>query len=270
MRTPTAQTSPPASTSSPVLTDSQDPNDPNSDTYVPPGEPRASLTESTDSEHAPAEDENLDKIVEKAMRTLEKFVGPTATAKARIDPGYFDHQQCKGVAIYSTGKAGVVLSVRIGHGIIIPRFKHGWGAPIPFRAEGFGLGFQVGGSKDDIISVLPTREMLFTWAEGRDSELLGMREGCIGNHGVEVQGDSHMVKHVNTSHHTGPVTFTANKGLFGGYSVEGLRIHPMHRLNRKIYGADWKVRDLLQPKYPVPAAIAPVHHMLEEAAKIHA
>ncbi len=162
-----------------------------------------------------------------------------------------DRAECV-VVIPSVKKAAVGFSVSYGRGAMSCRsgekFTGPWSAPAMYRLEGGGFGLQLGGQATDFVLLVMNNK-------GADSllkskvKLGGDASAAAGPKGrtATAATDAYMRAEI--------LTYSRNRGLFAGVSLEGSTLRQDNGANKRIYGREIKAREIVrQHGAGVPAA----------------
>ena len=156
-------------------------------------------------------------------------------------------RDASGLAILTVVKAGFVLSVRGGHGVVVARTSttNGWSGPSAIATGGAGFGFQAGVQASELVLVLNTPAAVKAFSRGGNISLgtdLSVAAGPVGrNLAVDVAPTAAIY------------TYSKSQGLFAGISLEGTVIVTRDETNAEYYGKKVKVEDILKGKIPPPA-----------------
>jgi lipid-binding SYLF domain-containing protein len=172
-----------------------------------------------------------------------------------------DKAECV-IVLPSVKKGAIGIGGSYGRGVMTCRsgqhFTGPWGAPAMYALEGFNIGFQLGGQATDfVILVMNPRgaESLM----GSKVKLGADASAAAGPKGRSAEGSTDVVMRAEM------LSYSRSRGLFAGVSLEGSTLRPDNRANRKLYGREVKVKDILRAgKVGAPAA---AHDMLAELNK---
>ncbi|POW06212.1 hypothetical protein PSTT_09128 [Puccinia striiformis] len=146
-------------------------------------------------------------------------------------------QNAHGLAIFTILKVGFVWSGKAGSGIVIARLDDGsWSAPSCIATGGVGFGLQVGADFSEFVIVLNSEEACVR-SQRRKYDNRSAAVGPIGTGGA-----------VNASLlHPAPLfTYSKNKGLFAGISLEGTALIERKDTNEAFYGQRIPSLDILR------------------------
>jgi len=144
------------------------------------------------------------------------------------------------VVIPGMKKAGFIVGAKYGRGYAVCRHASGtgWSAPAAVRMEGGSVGFQIGGSEQDVL--------LLVMNDGGMKHLLADKftiggeatasAGPVGRD-AEAQTDAAM--------HAQMLSYSRSRGLFAGISLQGATLRPDTDANRELYGHDISNREIL-------------------------
>jgi lipid-binding SYLF domain-containing protein len=169
-------------------------------------------------------------------------------------------QQAVGLCFFTVMKAGLVVSGKIGTGLVVSRRPDGsWSAPSALGTVGLGWGAQIGGDITHYLIVLTSRKAVDSFAASSSVTLgaeFGVAIGPVGRGATS---------HVSSSSLLQPAyAYAHSQGLFVGISLEGSIINARHDLNTKFYGRQVNVEEIL--KYmDAPRAAKPLYHALNHA-----
>ena len=146
-----------------------------------------------------------------------------------------------------------VMSCRSGQHYTGP-----WTAPAMYALEGLNIGFQLGGQATDfVILVMNPRgaESLM----GSKVKLGADASAAAGPKGRSAEGATDVVMRAEM------LSYSRSRGLFAGVSLEGSTLRPDNRADKKLYGRELTVKQILrQGKVSAPPSS---HDMLAELNK---
>jgi len=173
-------------------------------------------------------------------------------------------QQAKGLVFLTVVKAGVLLSVRGGTGLMVARRKDGgWTPPVALGTIGVGWGILCGGDITSYLIVLNTHRAVKIFAQNQSVNLGAELGVAVGPLGRAATGN------LNAGPGGMPApayAYAHSKGLFAGISVEGSIVCLRQDVNAKFYGKGIDARELLfESKTKRPKAAQPLYDALNEA-----
>jgi lipid-binding SYLF domain-containing protein len=152
------------------------------------------------------------------------------------------------VLIPSSVKAGFVFGAEYGRGFFSCRTReHGWSAPGAIRTEGASFGLQIGGAETDVIMLVLNRQGANRLL--RDKFTLGgdasVAAGPLGRDS-QAATDAFMTAEI--------LTYSRQRGVFAGLSLNGATLREDDSANREIYGHAIRNRDVIMNPTPIPPA----------------
>jgi lipid-binding SYLF domain-containing protein len=158
-----------------------------------------------------------------------------------IPQDLMDKAEC--VIIYpSVLKAAFVVGGSYGRGAMTCRtgehYTGPWSAPTMMALEGGSVGFQIGGQATDFVllvmnprgahSILSSKVKL-----GADASVAGGPKGRTANASTDVSLRAEVL------------SYSRNRGLFAGISLEGSTVRPDNDANERIYGKKVEAADIV-------------------------
>jgi SH3 domain-containing YSC84-like protein 1 len=195
--------------------------------------------------------------VKEAGQTLKEIIN----IPDDIPKDLFDKAECV-IVLPSVKKGAFGIGGSYGRGAMSCRsgqhYTGSWTAPAMYALEGVNIGFQLGGQATDfVILVMNPRgaESLM----GSKVKLGADASAAAGPKGRSAEGATDVVMRAEM------LSYSRSRGLFAGVSLEGSTLRPDNRANRKLYGHDISVKDILRHgKASSPAA---AHDMISELNK---
>jgi lipid-binding SYLF domain-containing protein len=169
----------------------------------------------------------------------------------------------QGLIFLTVVKAGLVVSGRVGTGLLVARVDEPqqWSAPCAIGTIGMGWGALAGADVTHYLVVLTKKEAVETMLSGtvQLGTELGIAVGPVGRSSqISTSPD-----HVGWSLHPA-YSYAHSKGLFMGVSLEGSILSTRNDVNAKFYGRSGlsgeQILDL-----PPPKAAAPLYASLDRA-----
>lgn len=171
-------------------------------------------------------------------------------------------QNARGLAILTVVKVGVMVTYKIGTGLVIARREDGsWSPPSAISSFGVGWGAQAGGELTDFIIVLRTTDAVKTF--GGDAHLsvgagVSAAAGIIGR---TAEADLR----AGTGGYAACYTYSCSKGAFVGCSLQGSVVTTRTRENSRFYGSQsMKASEILLGSLPRPPAAAALYRALAD------
>ena len=168
-----------------------------------------------------------------------------------IPQDLLDKAECI-VVLPSVKKGAFGVGGSYGRGIMICRggehYTGPWGAPALYALEGVSIGFQLGGQATDFV-------LLVMNAKGARSLLsskvkLGAdASAAAGPKGRTAEGATDVVMNAEI------LSYSRNKGLFAGISLEGSTLRSDGSANEKLYGRKLSAKEIIvEHRVGVPAS----------------
>ena len=168
------------------------------------------------------------------------------------------------VVMPSVKKLAFGIGGSYGAGAMVCRsgkeFTGPWGPPSMCRLDGGNIGFQIGGQATDFI-------LLIMNPKGADALLKSkVKLGADASAAAGPKGRATGAA-TDATMHAEILTYSRNRGLFAGVSLEGSSLRPDNDANEKIYGYEISARDIvLGSKVATPAAASKLVRLLQEAS----
>ena len=146
--------------------------------------------------------------------------------------------ECYGVIILRQYKAGFVVGVKGGDGVIMmhDRFTGEWSPPAFVRSAEGSFGFQIGGQAIDGIILIMNQAGV---------DMLLKTRFKIGVDAAAAAGPVGRDMSAQVGPGTALLTYSRSKGLYAGASFEGGAMLNHDKYNRALYGMDVGLRDIL-------------------------
>jgi lipid-binding SYLF domain-containing protein len=179
-----------------------------------------------------------------AAETLDQIM---AVRERGIPQDLLARSECI-VLIPSAMKAGFVFGAEYGRGFFSCRTReHGWSAPGAIRTEGASFGLQIGGAETDVVMLVLNRQGANRLL--RDKFTLGgdasVAAGPLGRDS-QAATDAFMTAEI--------LTYSRQRGVFAGLSLNGATLREDDSANREIYGHAIRNRDEIMNPTPIPPA----------------
>ena len=168
-----------------------------------------------------------------------------------VPPDLLNKAECL-VVFPSVKKGAIGIGASYGRGAIVCRsganFTGSWGPPAMFALEGMSIGFQIGGQGTDFIllvmnkkgasSVLSSKVKL-----GADASIAGGPKGRTAEAATDIVMKAEIL------------SYSRNKGLFAGLSLEGSTLRQDNGANKSLYGREITAKEIVREgKVGTPAA----------------
>ena len=186
----------------------------------------------------------------KAMDSLDASADVLTDLMRASDKGVpqdlLNHARCV-VVVPGMKKAGFILGAKYGRGFAVCRKAGGagWSAPAAIRVEGGSVGFQIGGSEEDVLMLVQgDKGMNHLLADkftlGGDATVAA---GPIGRDAT-AQTDAEM--------HAEILSYSRARGLFAGISLQGATLRPDSETDHELYGRNVSNRNILHGTVAAP------------------
>jgi SH3 domain-containing YSC84-like protein 1 len=178
-----------------------------------------------------------------------------------IPQDLLDKAECV-VILPSVKKAAFVFGASYGRGVMICRggqhYTGLWGAPALYALEGGSFGFQIGGEATDFVLLVMNpkgaRSLLSSKVKlGADAS------AAAGPKGRTAEGATDIVMTAEI------LSYSRNKGLFAGVSLEGSTLRSDNSANEKLYGQKLSAKQIIEEnKVKTPACAQELVGLLDK------
>jgi lipid-binding SYLF domain-containing protein len=153
------------------------------------------------------------------------------------------------VIIPGMKKAGFIVGGQFGRGFAVCRKAtgHGWSAPAAIRSEGGSVGFQIGGSEQDVILLVMSGSGMKHLLSNKFT-LGGDATAAAGPVGRDASAQTDAELHAEM------LSYSRSRGLFAGISLQGATLRPDDDSNKDLYGRETTNREILAGDVTAPAA----------------
>ena len=183
-----------------------------------------------------------------------------------IPQDLLDKAECL-IILPSVKKGAFGIGGSYGRGVMVcrsgPHYKGKWGAPALYALEGVSIGFQLGGQATDFV-------LLVMNPKGAESLLhskvkLGAdASAAAGPKGRTAEGATDIVMSAEI------LSYSRNKGLFAGVSLEGSTLRSDGSANEKLYGRKLTAQDIIRGgKVGVPASAHELVALLDKKSPVN-
>ena len=130
-----------------------------------------------------------------------------------------------------------------GRGVMVCRsgehYKGRWGAPALYALEGVSIGFQLGGQATDFVLLVMNqkgaRSLLFSKVKlGADASAAAGPKGRTAESATDIVMNAEIL------------SYSRNKGLFAGISLEGSTLRSDGSANEKLYGKKLSAKEIIR------------------------
>lgn len=183
-----------------------------------------------------------------------------------IPQDLLDKAECL-IILPSVKKGAFGIGGSYGRGVMVcrsgPHYKGKWGAPALYALEGVSIGFQLGGQATDFV-------LLVMNPKGAESLLhskvkLGAdASAAAGPKGRTAEGATDIVMNAEI------LSYSRNKGLFAGVSLEGSTLRSDGSANEKLYGRKLSAQDIIRGgKVGIPASAHELVALLDKKSPVN-
>ncbi len=173
-------------------------------------------------------------LVDRARITVESFAGD-----AKMAPMRALLKRAKAVLVVPQMlKAGFILGGAGGSGVLLARGQRGWSAPAFFNLGAGSIGLQIGAQSSEVVLLMMTERALDAVLHNR-VKLGAELSAAAGPQGVGRETAT------TTNLRDEVYSYSRNKGLFAGASVEGAVIQPDADANKAYYGKAVTPQDII-------------------------
>src|SRR5215470_16369392 len=183
-----------------------------------------------------------------------------------IPQDLLDKAECI-VVLPSVKKGAFGIGGSYGRGVMVCRggqhYTGKWGAPALYALEGVSIGFQLGGQATDFV-------LLVMNPRGAESLLhskvkLGAdASAAAGPKGRTAEGATDIVMNAEI------LSYSRNKGLFAGVSLEGSTLRSDGSANEKLYGKKLSAKEIIREgKVGIPASAQELVSLLDQKSPVN-
>jgi SH3 domain-containing YSC84-like protein 1 len=177
-----------------------------------------------------------------------------------IPQDLINKSQCV-VVVPGLKKGAFIVGAKYGKGFVMCRRQSGagWTAPAAIRVEGGSVGFQIGGSEQDVILLVMNhsgvnkllKDQFTVGAEGTVSA------GPLGRD-AEAQTDAMMRAEM--------LSYSRSRGVFAGISLQGATLRQDDEADMELYGKKLSNREILEGETKTPEAAAKLEALLNRTS----
>ena len=183
-----------------------------------------------------------------------------------IPQDLLDKAECV-IVLPSVKKGAFGIGGSYGRGVMVCRsgehYKGKWGAPALYALEGVSIGFQLGAQATDFV--------LLVMNPGGAQSLLHSKvklgadaSAAAGPKGRTAEGATDVVMQAEI------LSYSRNKGLFAGISLEGSTLRSDGSANEKLYGRRLSAEDIIRKgRVGVPACAQQLVGLLDKKSPVN-
>jgi lipid-binding SYLF domain-containing protein len=183
-----------------------------------------------------------------------------------IPQDLLDKAECV-VVLPSVKKGAFGIGGSYGRGVMICRsgehYKGKWGAPALYALEGVSIGFQLGGQATDFVLLVMNprgaQSLLYSKVKlGADAS------AAAGPKGRTAEGATDIVMQAEI------LSYSRNRGLFAGVSLEGSTLRSDGSANEKLYGKKLTAKEIIRGgKVGTPACARELVAVLDKKSPVN-
>jgi SH3 domain-containing YSC84-like protein 1 len=183
-----------------------------------------------------------------------------------IPQDLLDKAECV-IILPSVKKGAFGIGGSYGRGVMVCRsgehYKGKWGAPALYALEGVSIGFQLGGQATDFVLLVMNpkgaESLLYSKVKlGADAS------AAAGPKGRTAEGATDIVMSAEI------LSYSRNKGLFAGVSLEGSTLRSDGSANEKLYGRKLTAKEIIRGgKVGVPACAQQLVSLLNKKSPVN-
>ena len=178
-----------------------------------------------------------------------------------IPQDLLDKAECN-VVLPTVKKGAFGIGGSYGRGVMICRnglhYTGAWGAPALYALEGVSIGFQLGGQATDFVLLVMNPKGAKSLLSSK-VKLGADASAAAGPKGRTAEGATDVVMSAEI------LSYSRNKGLFAGVSLEGSTLRSDGSANEKLYGSKLSAKDIIRGgKVRIPASAAELVALLNK------
>jgi lipid-binding SYLF domain-containing protein len=178
-----------------------------------------------------------------------------------IPQDLIDKAECL-IILPSVKKGAFGIGGSYGRGVMICRngqhYTGLWGPPALYALEGVSIGFQLGGQATDFVLLVMNPKGALSLL-GSKVKLGADASAAAGPKGRTAEGATDVVMKAEI------LSYSRNRGLFAGISLEGSTLRSDGSANEKLYGRKLTARQIIREgKVKVPACARPLVGLLNK------
>ncbi len=169
-------------------------------------------------------------------------------------------QRAKAIIILNQFKAGILLGVQDGYGVIMVRKPGGWSLPVLINAGEASLGFQLGAK---------ALESIYIITDENTPRILFKQRFNIGVDAKAVAGPKAAEAERNNEEllRTPLLAYTKTTGLFAGATVKAGHLSRDDKANFALYNTNYTLPELLYSDWvQPPAEVRPLMNLVRKYA----
>ena len=183
-----------------------------------------------------------------------------------IPQDLLDKAECV-VVLPSVKKGAFGIGGSYGRGVMVCRsgehYKGKWGAPALYALEGVSIGFQLGGQATDFVLLVMNPKGAKSLLSSK-VKLGADASAAAGPKGRTAEGATDIVMSAEI------LSYSRNKGLFAGVSLEGSTLRSDGSANEKLYGRKLSAKEIIRGgKVATPVSAHELVAILEKKSPVN-
>ncbi len=171
------------------------------------------------------------------------------------------------IVVPSVKKAAFVVGASYGRGVMTcrtgPEWRGPWSAPAFYAIEGGSFGLQIGGEATDFVLLVMNEKGAKSVLTSK-VKLGGDASAAAGPVGRATSAETDIVMNAEI------LSWSRNKGLFAGISLEGSTLRSDDDANKNLYGKDLNAKQIIVDKaVKTPPAGRPLVNLLDKMSPKH-
>jgi lipid-binding SYLF domain-containing protein len=186
---------------------------------------------------------------EKRLKAAGDILGEIMQVSDKAIPQeLLDRAECA-VIIPSLKKGAFVIGGKFGKGFFTCRNTsgQGWGSPAGVRVEGGSVGFQIGGSENDVILLVMNKKGASRLLNNQ-IKLGGEASVAAGPVGRTSSAQTDILLTAEI------LSYSRSRGAFAGLSLEGSTLRQDLDVNKELYGKTLTNKEIIETAPTAPAA----------------
>src|ERR1700731_1519454 len=177
-----------------------------------------------------------------------------------------DKAECV-VILPSVKKGALGVGGSYGRGVMVCRggahYTGPWGAPALYALEGVSIGFQLGGQATDFVLLVMNQNGARSLLSSK-VKLGADASAAAGPKGRTAEGATDVVMQAEI------LSYSRNRGLFAGVSLEGSTLRSDGSANEKLYGRKLSAKEIIpQAKVGAPACARELVSLLNTKSSVN-
>ncbi len=183
-----------------------------------------------------------------------------------IPQDLLDKAECV-IVLPSVKKGAFGIGASYGRGVMVCRggqhYKGKWGAPALYALEGVSIGFQLGGQATDFVLLVMNpkgaQSLLYSKVKlGADASAAAGPKGRTAEGATDIVMDAEIL------------SYSRNKGLFAGVSLEGSTLRSDGSANEKLYKRKLSAKEIIREgKVGIPACAGELISLLDKKSPVN-